>query len=67
MPMTDHAPESAALRQEAYTELRKHVISLPEPHQEILRLRFGHGLRCNEIAQRLNKNSTATRLCSRAP
>lgn len=59
----DHyTPESFALRQEAYAELRTHVTALPESQQEILRLRFGLGLNCNEIAQRLNKSSAATRV-----
>lgn len=57
-----HTPESIALREEAYAELRMHVTSLSEAQQEILRLRFGHGLKCDEIAQHLNKSSTATRV-----
>lgn len=56
------APELAVLRQEAYAELRTYISSLPEPQQEILRLRFAHGLRCSEIAQRLNKSSVAVRV-----
>jgi RNA polymerase sigma factor (sigma-70 family) len=57
-----YAPESSALRQEAYAELRRHVSSLPELQQKILRLRFAHGLTCNEIAQHLNKSSVAIRV-----
>jgi RNA polymerase sigma-70 factor (ECF subfamily) len=61
------APEIAALRQETYAELRSHVSSLSEIQQEILRLRFAHGLKCNEIAQQLNKSHTAIRaMLSRA-
>lgn len=55
-------PEIAALRQETYAELRAHVASLPELQQNILRLRFAHGLKCGEIAQRLNKSHTAIRV-----
>ncbi|HET8844216.1 MAG TPA: sigma-70 family RNA polymerase sigma factor [Ktedonobacteraceae bacterium] len=54
-------PEIVALRQEAYMELRSHLASLPEPHQEILRLRFAQGLNCNEIARQLHKNHAAIR------
>lgn len=55
------APEVVALRQEAYAELRTYVSSLPELQQEILRLRFAHGLKCSEIAQRLDKSDAAIR------
>ncbi|HEU5374174.1 MAG TPA: sigma-70 family RNA polymerase sigma factor [Ktedonobacteraceae bacterium] len=55
------APEMVALRQETYAELRAYVSSLPELQQEILRLRFAHGLKCGEIAQRLNKSHAAIR------
>ncbi|HEY0756906.1 MAG TPA: sigma-70 family RNA polymerase sigma factor [Ktedonobacteraceae bacterium] len=55
------APEVAALRQEMYAELRTHISSLPEIQQEILRLRFARGLKCSEIAQRLNKSNGAIR------
>ncbi len=54
-------PEAVALRQEMYAELRAHVASLPELQQEILRLRFASGLKCSEIAQRLNRHHTAVR------
>jgi RNA polymerase sigma-70 factor (ECF subfamily) len=55
------APEIVALRQEMYAELRAHVSSLPELQQEILRLRFAHGLKCSEIAQHLHKSHSAIR------
>lgn len=55
------APEVVALRQERYAELRTHVSSLPELQQEILRLRFAQGLKCSEIAQKLNKSHPAIR------
>jgi len=41
--------------------LRTHVSSLPELQQEILRLRFAQGLKCSEIAQKLNKSHPAIR------
>lgn len=55
------APETVALRQEMYAELRTHISSLPEIQQEILRLRFARGLKCREIAQHLNRSNTAIR------
>jgi RNA polymerase sigma-70 factor (ECF subfamily) len=57
-----YTPESVAVRLETYAELRTLVLSLPELQQEVLRLRFAHGLKCSEIAQRMNKNSTAIRI-----
>ncbi len=57
-----YAPESVALRQEAHAELRMHLSSLPALQQEILRLRFAHGLKSSEIAQRLNKSNAAIRV-----
>jgi RNA polymerase sigma-70 factor (ECF subfamily) len=56
------APEAHALRQEAYAELRMYISSLPELQQEVLRLRFAHGLHCHEIAQRVNKSHGAVRI-----
>jgi RNA polymerase sigma-70 factor (ECF subfamily) len=56
------APEAVAVRRETYAELRTHVSSLPELQQEILRLRFAYGLRCSEIARRLNRSSSAVRV-----
>src|SRR5215813_10474446 len=38
-----HAPEQISLKQEEYAQLYYAVQALPEPQQEILRLRFGHG------------------------
>lgn len=57
-----YAPESVALRQETYAELRRYVSLLPELQQQVLRLRFAHGLKCSEIAQQLNKSSAAIRV-----
>lgn len=55
-------PEATTLRQEAYAELRTHVASLSELQQNILRLRFAHGLKCSEIARRFNKSDAAIRV-----
>src|SRR4029077_6158389 len=63
MPARDNVstPEIATLLQETYAELRAHILSLPELQQEILRLRFAHDLKYNEIAQQLNKSSASIR------
>ncbi len=59
----DHlGPEYSALRQEDYENLHAHLNSLPLQHQEILRLRFGQGLLCREIAERLGKQENTVRV-----
>ncbi|MBA2395904.1 MAG: sigma-70 family RNA polymerase sigma factor [Ktedonobacteraceae bacterium] len=59
----DHlAPEAMILRHEAQDVLRTHVSSLPELQQQILSLRFAHGLNCSEIARLLNKNDSTIRM-----
>src|SRR5215469_9340460 len=40
------APDQLALTREQYAKLYQAVNALPEPQQTILRLRFGHNLRC---------------------
>jgi RNA polymerase sigma-70 factor (ECF subfamily) len=55
------SPEQVALRQEEVGVLRKHLSSLPELQQEILILRFAEGLRCREIAARLDRSESAIR------
>jgi RNA polymerase sigma-70 factor (ECF subfamily) len=55
-------PEAVTLRQEAQDVLLTHVSSLPEQQQQILSLRFAHGLHCSEIAKRLNKKDSAIRM-----
>jgi RNA polymerase sigma-70 factor (ECF subfamily) len=55
------SPEVMALRQEMFAELRTYISSLPELQQEILRLRFARGLKCNEIGQELHKSHAAIR------
>lgn len=56
------APEHIALRHEEYDRLRAHLAGLPRQQQEVLRLRFGDGLRCTEIARRLHKSDGAVRM-----
>ncbi len=56
------APDQVALRNEEHALLRRHVARLPQLQQEVLHLRFAHGLRSTEIAQRLNKSEGAIRM-----
>jgi RNA polymerase sigma factor (sigma-70 family) len=55
-------PEYSALQQEDYMNLYAHLQNLPALQQEILRLRFGLGLSCGEIAARLGKQENAVRV-----
>lgn len=57
-----YGPEFSVMRQEDYDHLQEQVQRLPELQQEILRLRFGLGLPCGEIARRLGKQENAVRL-----
>lgn len=54
-------PETLLLRQEEYTRLQASIQRLPAPQQEIVRLRFAHGLRGAEIATILQKSEGAVR------
>jgi RNA polymerase sigma factor (sigma-70 family) len=54
-------PEYVALRQEAQYILRRKIAVLPPLQQEILRLRFAHGLHTKEIASRLKKTDSGIR------
>jgi len=56
------APERILLTREQYAHLHQAVNSLPALQQTILRLRFGHALRCGEIAQKLGKSENAVRM-----
>jgi RNA polymerase sigma factor (sigma-70 family) len=59
-------PEQLALRREEIERLYKAVGKLPLLEQQVLRLRFGDGLRFAEIAILFNKHEAAVRkLCSR--
>ena len=55
-------PERMLLAREQYETLNQAVNSLPELQQTILRLRFGHALRCGEIAKRLSKSESSVRM-----
>ncbi len=55
------APEQVALRNEEYTHLRAMLSRLPILQQQLLRLRYGDGLRFAEIAVILNKREGAVR------
>jgi RNA polymerase sigma factor (sigma-70 family) len=60
-------PEQVALRREAQTELRLAVQLLPAQYQEVIHLRFVHGLRGPEIGAVLGKQEGTVRvLLSRA-
>ncbi|MBV9228887.1 MAG: RNA polymerase sigma factor [Chloroflexi bacterium] len=54
-------PEQMAVHSEELALLRVRLAKLPEQQQQILRLRFGLGLRCTEIARKLNKSESAIR------
>jgi len=56
------SPENAALQQEDYMNLYAHLQNLPAHQQEILRLRFGQGLSCREIALALKKQENVVRV-----
>ncbi len=55
------APEQVALRREEYERLYKAIRSLSTVQQQVLRLRYGDGLRFAEIAVLLNKREEAVR------
>ncbi len=57
----DHDPELMALRQDEMQELHEVLHRLPAEQQDLLRLRFGYGLRCAEIAAILGKREQAVR------
>jgi RNA polymerase sigma-70 factor (ECF subfamily) len=54
-------PERVALRHEEVKLLTSWIAELPGPQQEVLQLRFGDGLRCAEIARRMNRSEGAVR------
>src|SRR5258708_15361682 len=55
------APEQLILQREPQERLSSAIHTLPELQQEILRLRFGHGLKCKAIATILEKSEGADR------
>ncbi len=58
----EQRPEFVALRNEDFALLRTHLSNLSELQQEIVRLRFGEGLRLREVALRLNKSENVIRV-----
>lgn len=54
-------PEQIVLRREMYQQLHQMVQKLPLLQQQLLRLRYGDGLRFAEIAVLLNKREAALR------
>ena len=56
-----HDPEQMALRQDETREIDDLLQHLSAQQQEVLRLRFGEGLRCSEIALILGKRESAVR------
>ncbi len=59
--LDEGGPEQHALRQEEHSQLRVALQRLPALQQHILRLRYGDGLRCAEIALLLDKREEAVR------
>lgn len=55
-------PEQLALRHEAQRVLHQEIAALSRLQQEVLRLRFAHGLPTKEIALMLQKTDTAIRI-----
>lgn len=55
-------PEEIVLRHERHARLLVALQSLPEIQREVVQLRFGEGLRCNEIATMLGKREGAVRV-----
>ncbi|EFH80980.1 RNA polymerase, sigma-24 subunit, ECF subfamily [Ktedonobacter racemifer DSM 44963] len=55
-------PEVQVLRSVDHAQLRAYLSSLPQLHQEILRLRFADDLSTKAIAQRLAKSDGAIRM-----
>ncbi len=58
----EQEPEQVLLRQEALAELTDAIAQLPPLQQDVLRLRFGHGLPCGDIAVILKKKESAVRM-----
>lgn len=55
------SPEYLTLRREEYRHLHHIISTLPALQQQILQLRYGHGLRFADIAILLNKREEAVR------
>lgn len=57
----DLAPEQVAVRNEEVALLQTRIAELPVLQQQVLQLRFGDGLRCTEIATRMQRSEGAVR------
>lgn len=55
-------PEQLALQNEDHLLLRERFAALPESYQEVLWLRFAHGMHTKVIARRLQKSDGAVRV-----
>ncbi len=55
-------PEHVALQHEDEALLRARIATLPELQQQVLELRFAHGLLTKEIALRLGRSDSAIRM-----
>lgn len=55
------SPEHVVLRHEELVLLQQDLAALSDVQQEVLILRFAHGLRCSEIAARTQKSEGAIR------
>ena len=55
-------PVQVTLKHEEYAHLRATIAQLPELQQDVLQLRFAHGLSCAEIATALEKKEGAVRM-----
>jgi RNA polymerase sigma factor (sigma-70 family) len=55
-------PEQINLEREEYALVASAVRNLPEIQQEVLRLRFGHGLSSDEIGRVVDKSGSAVRM-----
>jgi len=55
-------PERLAMQHEEERRLHAAISQLPPAAQEVLRLRFGNGLRCTQIAGRLGKREGTVRM-----
>lgn len=56
------SPTQAVVRNERQSSLQRAVATLPEEHQQALRLRYVEGLPTREVARRLGKTDVATRV-----
>lgn len=59
--LDEQDPEFVTLRREGNVQLHQHIQRLSPLQQQLLRLRYGHGLQTAEIAALLNKSESAIR------